>query len=234
MRFAVRPCTELGGRIHPARGPRGNSVSLERPPPPAAVRPQSEVDRVRQRTRGSDRHRQPSPSAPRRTQASARSSRRWCRARSGSCSPGWCCSSPGSCWASLGIGRARAHLICRCLLSSGRGEAPPGWVLGGASSLWPWQGVSLVVSGSWSTACQSDMRGLGTAGRLLRRERFSLSRDERHPVARAAHRSVAGSFLALPPASVRPLPRTFRGYSMVASDQHQPASSRAIAIVATL
>jgi hypothetical protein len=38
------------------------------------------------------------------------------------------------------------------LLSRGRGEAPPGWLPGGASSLLPWRGWSWLVRVSWSTA----------------------------------------------------------------------------------
>ncbi len=69
-------------------------------------------------------------------------------------------------------------LIWSGLLSRGRGEAPPGWVPRGASLL-PWLGWSWLVRVSWSTACQSDIRGLVTAGRCFGGSCHRWSRGER-------------------------------------------------------
>lgn len=111
--------------------------------------------------------------------------------------------SPGGEYASLSL-RSR-------WLSRGHGEAPPGWVLGGACPLWPWQGVSRLMSGSWSTACQSDMRGLGTAGRCFGGNGSRCLGTSVTSWSRVAHRSVAGSFLALPPARVPSAKDVLRG-----------------------
>src|SRR3954469_19990084 len=54
-----------------------------------------------------------------------------------------------------------------------------------------------VTSVSMSTRGHSHMRGLVAAGRVVRRERYRGSRNERGPV-RAAHSTVAGSLLTLP------------------------------------
>lgn len=73
---------------------------------------------------------------------------------------------------------------------------------------------------------------------MVRRERWLLSRDGRHSDLRvnlvAAHSSNAGRFAYLAVAGLIPIKSLVRrGYCSVASDQHQPASSRAMATLAT-
>lgn len=95
------------------------------------------------------------------------------------------------------------------------------------------------VSVSLATRGQSDIRGLGTAGRAVRLERFRLSSIERGL-------GVVGTGLLIGRSRVAPRAVTESvptkqlvvddgGYmsSRTASDQHHPASSRAIAVVAT-
>jgi hypothetical protein len=93
-----------------------------------------------------------------------------------------------------------------------------------------------------STRGHSDMRGLVTAGRIVRRERAAGLEIERDFLARQgiAHRACRGLLLTLPSPSVitgRSLWPRGRGVqrgslSRTARDQHQPASSRAIAALA--
>ena len=99
---------------------------------------------------------------------------------------------------------------------------------------------------SWSTRGQAggasqpvrargNMRGLDTAGRAVRLERGRCLEIERHDqVFVVAHRCNAGPFHALRPITC-PGPKIVvrRAYSSIASDQHQPDSSRATATVAT-
>src|SRR4051794_1502981 len=74
-------------------------------------------------------------------------------------------------------GTATAQLICSGCLSSGQGEAPPGWVLGGASVV--------VVDHGAGWACSRRLVRLICAGWLpqdgaVRLERFRWSSIERH------------------------------------------------------
>src|SRR5699024_2046752 len=95
---------------------------------------------------------------------------------------------------------------------------------------WP-----VLVSVSFATRGQTDMRGLVTAGRWFGWSRVRLSRIERGP---------SGSDLLIAVSRVAPRAATSTCWggkavcegqsSMTASDQHQPASSRAIAVVATV
>ncbi len=86
--------------------------------------------------------------------------------------------------------------------------------------------------GVLATRGRTDMRGLVTAGRCCRLERVRVSRVERGPG--AARRTVAGWLLALPPAAGLDEADCVGQSSMTASDQHQPASSRAMATLATV
>ena len=61
-----------------------------------------------------------------------------------------------------------------------------------------------------------------------------MSRDERGAVIGAAHSSFAGWLLALPSATVADEEAGVGYSSSRASDQHQPASSRAMAVLATV
>lgn len=89
------------------------------------------------------------------------------------------------------------------------------------------------MSVSVATRGQTDMRGLGTAGRAVRLERFRLSRVER----RTGVLLIAVSRVTPRAATVTGPTSTFMGAgqpSMMANDQHQPASSRAIATFAVV
>lgn len=87
-----------------------------------------------------------------------------------------------------------------------------------------------------STRCQSDMRGLVTAGRDFRIGvgRYLESSAITLLDNRIAHRPAAGHSKTLAATTIV-LTWTFKdGYSSsTASDQHQPASSRAMAMLAT-
>src|SRR6266702_309272 len=83
----------------------------------------------------------------------------------------------------------------------------------------------------WRRAGQTDIRGLSTAGRAVRLERGRLSRVER----RAGALLIAVSRVAPRAAVTETLPGRSGSPNqsgMVASDQHQPASSRATATLA--
>ncbi len=71
-----------------------------------------------------------------------------------------------------------AKLICSDRLSSGHGEAPPGWVRGGASL----RLVDLGLTGRVRDAGQADIRGLVTAGRCCSAGAVRLSKVERRPI----------------------------------------------------
>src|SRR5687767_1969623 len=115
-----------------------------------------------------------------------------------------------------------------CSLSSGQGEAPPGWLSSGASGARLLGVTERVVA----TRGQADMRGLVTAGRGVRLER-SACLGASVSAGVDAHSAVAGV------GSVRCLVtvggREFGGVgysSRTARDQHQLASSRAMAVLA--
>src|SRR3954466_16357008 len=81
-----------------------------------------------------------------------------------------------------------------------------------------------VTSVSMSTRGHSHMRGLGAAGRVVRRERYRGSRNERGPV-RAAHSAVAGSLLTQPsPARCSPTDTRGRGRVALARRREPPAA----------
>ena len=85
-------------------------------------------------------------------------------------------------------------------------------------------------------ACQSDMRGLATAGRDFESEWIAGLVNERHPLHgnKIAHSDFRGSLRnACWHRSVLTWTFGSRQSSMTANDQHQPASSRAIAALAT-
>ena len=74
----------------------------------------------------------------------------------------------------------------------GQGEAPTSWMqAAGASCLADVGGESV----SLATRGQADMRGLDTAGRVVRQEQFRVSRVERHR-ARWAWLLIAASRVA--------------------------------------
>lgn len=87
-----------------------------------------------------------------------------------------------------------------------------------------------------STRCQSDMRGLGTAGRDFRVGvgRYLTSSVITLPGNMIAHSRIAGHSKTLA-VTTAVFTWTFMGgySSRIASDQHQPASSRATAMLAT-
>lgn len=93
-------------------------------------------------------------------------------------------------------------------------------------------GVERVVS----TRVKSDIRGLGTAGRDFRVGSGPLSRVERHTLRYngIAHSRIAGHSKTLAD-NQHGFTWTVRGGQSVrtGSDQHQPASSRAMAALAT-
>lgn len=87
-----------------------------------------------------------------------------------------------------------------------------------------------------STRCQSDMRGLVTAGRDFRvgAGRYLGSSVIMLLYNRIAHRPVAGHSKMLAVTTSALTWTVVGGYSAsTASDQHQPASSRATAMLAT-
>jgi hypothetical protein len=67
------------------------------------------------------------------------------------------------------------RLICRGHLSRGQGEAAPGWLLG-RRFVGPDQVDELACVSVRDGAGQTDIRGLVTAGRAVRLERFCWSR----------------------------------------------------------
>ena len=90
---------------------------------------------------------------------------------------------------------------------------------------------------SVSTRGQTDMRGLVTAGRAVRLERIRILEIERDPQAglMIAHSCSAGRSTRCDHSFGGVLAGHLGGsrcYSRTASDQHQPASSRAIATLA--
>ena len=126
--------------------------------------------------------------------------------------------------------RAGQQLICSDFLSRGRVRRPSRLVGAGASCF---VGRSRWLSVSLATRGQADMRGLVTAGRAVRLERIACLGS-----------SVAGRERRLLIAVSRVAPRAaatavvdeavwVAGYSSsTARDQHQPASSRAMATLA--
>jgi hypothetical protein len=84
-------------------------------------------------------------------------------------------------------------------------------------------------------ACQSEMRGLITARRTFETELAGGSSIERHHLCDSviAHSPIAGHSRTLPPRQRYSSGQLWVGQSgMTASDQHQPASSRATATLA--
>jgi hypothetical protein len=127
------------------------------------------------------------------------------------------------------------QLICGGLLSRAWVGRPRCWVRGGRPVLFLVASLFL-VSVSGATRGQTDMRGLVTAGRAVRLGRFRCSRVERD------HDQHLGSVGVHSCVADRPSrcdqdgdgQGNLRGvYSMTASDQAQPASSRATATLAT-
>ena len=88
------------------------------------------------------------------------------------------------------------------------------------------------MSVSLATRGQTDMRGLGTAGRCFRQERDRVSSNEHHEPGGSL---LIGVSRVAPRAATGPLGNEAdqgRYASSTARDQHQPASSRAIATLA--
>jgi hypothetical protein len=136
---------------------------------------------------------------------------------------------------------------------SGSGLAvghPEGLALTPARTSSPWGRVGerrlvTVGAGRERSACRSrriveaDMRGLVTAGRCFRLERYRWSKDERGLIPDGDRLLIARGRIApraagpgrCPPRSAQRGP-TIQSSGRTASDQHQPASSRATATFA--
>ena len=124
---------------------------------------------------------------------------------------------------------ARAQLICRDGCQQGKGGAAGSYPDG--ASLLPWR--VRVVSVSMATRGQTDIRGLVTAGRGFGWIASACLASSVDPVQRLL---IVESRIDPRAATTVLVWKLIGGgqSSMTASDQHQPASSRAIATLATV
>ena len=130
-------------------------------------------------------------------------------------------------------GLRQRQLICSGLLSTGGVRRPSRLLGAGASCFAVWAGG---LSVSWSTRGQADMRGLVTAGRAVRLERIACLGSSVARQGRTAHSCFAGRSSRCCHRGVDEADRgaSPAGYSSsTARDQHHPASSRAMATLAT-